>query len=207
MKLTTVFFDLETGGVKDSDPDIQLAAVAVLDWKEVGTFEKKITFDAHQASPEALAMNSYDPGVWAQKAMSEEWVVEEFSGFLSKFASLTKISKAGNPYLVARLAGHNAASFDAPRLHRMFKRNGGRFCPADIYRPLDTLQLALWYFLGRENEPESYQLGTLATTLGIETPDAHDALGDVRTTIAIAKRILTSHEEDIGRPPAYRRDT
>jgi DNA polymerase III epsilon subunit-like protein len=215
MRDATVFFDLETAGLEDKHADIQLAAVAIRNWEEVGTFEAKIQFDAHEASPEALAINHYDPDVWAQYARPEADVVKDFGKFLRENASLTKTSKAGNPYSVARLAGHNAASFDAPRLYRMFRRHG-KSCPADIFRPLDTMQLALWHFstlsLEPQNyklgtlaqiwhfstlslEPRNYKLGTLAETLGIEQTQAHDALSDVRTTIAIAKTIITYKEE------------
>ncbi len=46
MGQTTVFFDLETGGLLDESPDIQLAAIAVDRWwHHIGTFEAKIVFD------------------------------------------------------------------------------------------------------------------------------------------------------------------
>ena len=44
--MEVVFFDFETGGLEDSRPNIQLAAIAVDEnWNETATFEAKIKFD------------------------------------------------------------------------------------------------------------------------------------------------------------------
>jgi len=52
------------------------------------------------------------------------------------------------------------------------------------------VQLALWWFATKgEKQPRNYQLVTLCEHFGIEHADAHDALGDVRATIALAKRL------------------
>ncbi len=185
---TTVVFDLETGGVEAKHPDIQLAAVAVRGWEEIDTFERKLQFSVDSCDPEALEINSYDPAVWEREALPEARVVAQFAQWMRRHAVIHKVSKRGNPYSVARLAGHNVARFDAPRLLAMFKRHGA-FLAADAFRPLDTLQLALWHFAGREDEPENYKLGTLATALGIATDGAHDALADVRMTVQLAKAI------------------
>ncbi len=196
MKSPTVFFDLETGGLGAEHPDIQVAAIAVMNWEELEVFEAKIEFDVSKADPEALAINSYSAEGWAKAAQPEQMVVAGFGQFLRKHASIPKISQRGHPYLIARLAGHNASKFDAPRLLAMFQRRGA-FLAADAFRPLDTLQLALWHFAGREDEPGDYKLGTLAQTLGIEESGAHDALADARTAMQIARILL---EKENARP-------
>ena len=189
MKTPTVFFDLETGGVEEHHPDIQLAAVAVRDWEVVDTFEHKIQFDTAEAEPEALRINSFNPNIWKDKALPEENVVMAFASFLEKYRAIQKISRAGNPYTVARLAGHNVARFDAPRLLRMFKRNHGTFLPADAFMPLDTMQLALWHFADADEKPENFKLGTLCQFFGINTEGAHDALVDVTNTVQLARNL------------------
>ena len=185
MRATAVFADLETGGVKPAHPDIQIAAIAIRDWHEVGTFEAKIEFDVSKCDPEALRINHYDPSVWKEHAIPESAAVKAFDVFLRTHSSLTKFSKAGKPYSIARIAGHNIKTFDAPRLAAMFKRHG-QFLHADSYRPLDTMQLALWYFVGRPDEPEDYKLGTVAKALGVPTTDQHDALSDARMAARVA---------------------
>lgn len=189
----TVYFDLETGGVEPESPDIQIAAVAVEDgsWRELETYEAKLQFDAKAASPEALKLNHYDAAVWQASAVLPSNAVAGFRAFLDRHKSQAMTSKrTGRPFRVARLAGHNAASFDMPRLQRLFHRYQV-FLPADM-RVRDTMQLALWYFdsSGYVVKPENYKLETLCRYFGIETGGAHDALADVRMTVAVARTLV-----------------
>lgn len=184
-----VFFDLETGGLAESAAIIQIGAVAAVGFEEVDAFEVKIDFDESVAEPQALALNSYNADVWKAEAVPLKDGLESFSSFLRKYDSLPRVSKAGRPYRVARLAGHNAASFDAPRLVRAYSL-AGLFMPADCFRPLDTLQLALWHFSGCGVEPANYKLETLAEWFGHTIGNAHDALDDARASLAIARAII-----------------
>lgn len=183
-----VFVDLETGGVKPENPNIQLAAIAVNEsWDELETFEAKIIFDESKCEPRALEINHYDLEVWAQTAKKEYIVQSDFDRFLNRHKTIEQISKAKQTkYMVARLAGHNAPGFDVPRLKAMYK---DQFLPAHPLC-LDTLQLALWFFRNRP-EPKNYQLPTLLEYFGIPALDAHDALADVRGSIAIARALAT----------------
>ena len=188
---TTVYFDLETGGVEEHHPNIQIAAIAVRDGTEIDAFERKIRFDESAADPEALAMNHYDPAVWAAKAVTEDSAVRAFSGFCRDHADLVLTSKrTGRPYTVARLAGHNVVSFDIPRLRRMFDSSGDGYIPACWWYPLDTYQRAIWYFAERGlAAPENYRLSVLAAHFGLDTEGAHDALADVRLAAGVAQAI------------------
>lgn len=183
--MTTVYFDFETSGLLPSNPNIQLAALAVNEqWEELETYEAKIQFDIAKADPEALKMNHFNTETWKELAIPVPLVVSTFSAFLKRHASIEMVSKrTGAPYSVARLAGHNAATFDGPRLKDMYARD---FLPAHP-QVLDTLQLALWYFLGAENKPDSLRLEKLCQWFEIELTNAHDALADVRGSVAIAK--------------------
>jgi DNA polymerase III epsilon subunit-like protein len=185
--LRIVFFDLETGGLDDRHPTIQIAAIATEAFVEVGTFEAKIAFDPKRADPAALAMNHYDARVWARDSRPEAEVVSAFAAFLSKHATLPRVSRRnGAAYKVACLAGHNVLNFDMPRLQGMFERHG-RFLPADRVRPLDTLQLALWHSHMRGTPLESYTLSALCQRFGIDTACAHEALADVRMAAGLAR--------------------
>ena len=130
------------------------------------------------------------PHVWSSEAVAERMAVRAFAAFLEQYRVLGRVSQKGNPYSVARLAGHNVARFDAPRLLRMFKRNGGAFLPADAFMPLDTMQLALWRFAEVEKRPKNLKLRTLCEFFGIETAGAHDALADVRMTVQVARHLF-----------------
>jgi len=208
--MTTIFFDLETGGLEALDPDIQLAAVAVNDqWKELDSFEAKIQFNESEANPEALALNHYDPVAWKAEARPPPEVLWKFARFLEPYRSLELISKAkGISYLVARLAGHCVSTFDGPRLWRLAREH--TIFLAAHPQMKDTLQLALWWRDGRwfrDGAPENLKLATLCKWFEIPLPEAHDALADVRASVALAKS-LNQHflgwkeEEDDGARPS-----
>lgn len=191
-----VFFDLETGGLDPQrHPVTQFAAIAVDDrFEELGSLELKLDFDAASADPEALRLNGYDPSVWRADAVSVDVALRSIADFMKKHATVEKVSQRnGKPYRVARLAGHNAAEFDARFLQALFKR-GGAFLPAE-YRALDTVQLAAWHFLHRAEAPENLKLETLVGHFGIQRDgSAHDALSDVRACVELARRILSSSQ-------------
>lgn len=192
--MSLVFFDLETGGVLSHHPDIQLAAIAVdEDWNELDTFEAKIKFAITKADPEALKMNHYDPEIWEREALAESIVVELFYNFLEPYKCIQLVSKrTGNPYSVARLAGHNGATFDGPRIQAMFNRHK-RFLPAHP-QVMCSLQRALWYAVENGVKFESLKLSSLCAHFGIPLPGAHDALADVRGAIAVSKKMHTIYE-------------
>lgn len=191
-----VFFDLETGGLDMKHPIIQIAAAAVdYEWTNLGSFERKLKFDPAACDPEALRINHYTDEAW-EKAQEPRAVLHEFAGWLSTYRSVKLVSKrTGNPYVVARVAGHNA-QFDVDRLSAFFK-SWHEFLAIDFGSVLDTRQGAIWYFEERRRRgipllelPRDYKLGTLARWFGIEVKEQHEALADVRLTIEVAKHLL-----------------
>lgn len=195
MRLTTVFFDLETGGVEEKHPNIQLAAVAVREWKIVDTFERKILFNPAECDPAALTLNGYDAGRWAREGAPEAQVAQSFKRFLETYADLTlKSTRTGRPYRAARMAGHNVVAFDVPRLRAMMDRAGIGFWPGCWWYPLDTYQLAIWHYAthDREEAPENFTLQGLASHLDIPAQGAkHEALADVKLSAKIAEILVT----------------
>jgi len=190
-----VFFDLETGGLDwRVHPIIQIAAIAVDgDLNAVEHFERKLKFAENVCDKQALEGNHYDPAVWAKEAVEPKRCVTDFSVFLSKHADIVRISqKSQNPYNVAQMAGHNAASFDFAFLKELYRQHNA-FLPAS-YRVLDTLQRSAWFFQERLGEsgsvPESLKLGELATYFGVKLENAHDALADVKATIAVYRKMI-----------------
>jgi DNA polymerase III epsilon subunit-like protein len=198
MKSRLVFFDLETGGLDENrHAIIQIAAIAVEEetLKEVAQFECKLCFEEGEADAEALAANSYDPAVWAYSALPKREACSGFSAFLKNHATVEMISqRTGRPYYVAQMVGHNAASFDA-RFLQAFYRKLNEFCPAG-FLVLDTLQRALWFF--RENpqmkKPDNFKLETLCRYFNIPPFASHDAIADVRATLALYVAIRQAAE-------------
>lgn len=186
----TIFFDTETGGVEPKHPTIQIALVVIdeQDWQEVACFERKIKFDEADADPEALRLNHYDPEVWKKEAKSGPQVIAELSAFVRPYLSIQMVSKRTRAlYYVGKLAGHNAVSFDLPRLRELY---GPEFFPFS-YHVRDTLQRALWFFDEHpESRPENLKLGTLCEYFGVPVDEsAHDALADARLAAKLAQAI------------------
>jgi DNA polymerase III epsilon subunit-like protein len=189
--MTTIYFDLETGGLELFHPVIQFAAVAIDGgFRELEAIETKIRFNEADCTAEALAINHYDPEVWAQCAVPMEAAVVRIAAFMRRHRCVPKVSKTGTTYYVARLCGHNAAAFDGPRLRKMFS-DLGVFFPGDL-RIRDTLQRAFWWFdeAGTAPPDDIFKLGPLCEYFGIEIPAgeaAHDALTDVRLSVRLAQ--------------------
>lgn len=191
--MTTIYFDLETGGLEDHHPDIQIAAVAVDSiWRELASFKAKIAFDEAQAQPEALKLNHYDPAIWESQAQLPLEVWRSFAKWLNPYRPIRMISqRSGEAYTVARLAGYNAARFDGPRLKAAFKRHN-LFLPA---HPMirEVAQLALWYFDCRESghyDDSNLKLESLCRRFGIQlSGEFHDPLADVRATVMLARQL------------------
>ena len=184
-----ICFDVETTGLDPArDVVIQFAAIVI----EAATFESieelelKVSFDVERASPEALSLNSFDPAVWAREAVHHSEARRKIHALIERHKTCRLISKRGKSYLVAQGMAYNA-SFDVDFLKALYR---GDFMPMRFH-VLDVLQWALlWTLTAPETErPEDLQLETMATHFGVEIA-AHDALGDVRATVQVAKNLL-----------------
>jgi DNA polymerase III alpha subunit (gram-positive type) len=189
-----VVFDVETGGLDPyRHPVIQFAAVACDgEWSEVEAVEVKVAFEETLADAEALALNHYDPSVWAREAVAGPIARGKIADFLRRHATVEKTSRGGKTYRVARLCGHNSR-FDAEFLAAWFK-SAGEFLPAACFEALCTLNLARWLTLGTSAPPVDHKLGSLCSWAGIAADNAHDALADVRATAELARRLMSRIE-------------
>ena len=185
-----VFFDLETGGLDPlRHPIIQIALLAVDGgWREVEALEMKLHFDLATADQDALKVNGWDAGVWEREATAGALARDLTARFFRNHATMEKTSARGKSYTVARLAGHNVERFDCPFLVQWFK-TAGEFCPAACFEPLDTVSLARWASFVAPTQPKDHKLGSVCAWLGIEHQEAHDALGDVRATVQVARAL------------------
>lgn len=182
-----VFIDLETGGAEPWRPIMQAAAIAVdSSLRELETIEFKFIFDPERVKRACLRKKNYSEKVWSKEGVLEEEAGERFAAFLSRHATVDLFADSGRTYRVAQLVAHHA-SFDAPFVTAWFRRIG-RYLPAHP-RILCTHQRALWLFQEDKTlcPPADYQLSTLCEYFGVPLgkSDAHDALADVRATVAL----------------------
>jgi DNA polymerase III epsilon subunit-like protein len=197
MKHKLVFVDLETGGTDPKrHPIIQIAAVVTDDTlSPVEAFEAKVCFDLKSANKQSLRKNHYHPGTWSSYAMEPQAVACEFSTFLRRHASITKLSQKGELFQVAQLVAHNA-QFDAAFLAAFYERLGA-YLPANRIW-LCTLQRALWFFTERSEaeRPKDLKLATLCQYFGVpfHAASAHEALADVTATAALYRALLEASQ-------------
>jgi DNA polymerase III epsilon subunit-like protein len=182
-----VFVDLETGGLETWRPIIQLAAVAVTsDGRELETYEAKLRFKESVADPRALRKNHYSAERWFQEAQPPCVVAEALAQLLMRHATIDQTAADGRVFQVAQLVAHNA-EFDGGFLKAWYRRMH-LFLPASP-RVLCTVQRAMWAFHEYKSltPPVDFKLGTLTEYFGIALPSdkAHDALNDVRATVAL----------------------
>lgn len=186
--MKTIFFDLETGGL-NNEPSISVAAVAVdSSLIELSSFEARLKFDPSACNPDALKINGYDPEKW-KDAVEPSEAARRLSVWSKEYATVEMISKrTGQPYNVSRLAGYNALTFDLPRLKDLF---GQSFFPFS-YHVRDVLQRAMFWFDEHSpaEKPKDLKLTTLCRYFSIPADGAHDALTDVRLTVALYRRML-----------------
>lgn len=193
--MRTVYFDLETGGLDSSrHPIIQIAAIAVdKELNGLSEFEGKIIFHPQDCEIEALSLMTMNKADWDKQARPAIEVQGDFTRFLKTYADVQMTSRAGRPYYVAQLAGYNAATFDGPFLQAFYKSQDA-FLPAS-YRVMCLMQRVLWHF--HENPkltpPADFKLKTVCDYFGVELSNAHDALADVRATVALRRALSEPH--------------
>ena len=81
----------------------------------------------------------------------------------------------------------------------------GMFLPASP-RVLCTMQRAIWMFHEDKSltPPRNFKLGTLCEYFGVSLPSeaAHDALNDVRATVALYRAMMRCNRRSASQPSA-----
>lgn len=190
-----VFVDIESIGLDPKGPIRQIAAVAVdRRLKELESFEAKLEVDW-----KSVRSWRHDRRRRAPRPLlhCEVGVAASFGRFLYRHATADLSSTQHSVRQVAQLAAHNVGH-DGPFLQSFFQRNR-RFFPGS-YRMLCTVQRALWLFQEDKSltPPPDFKLITLCRYFGVplRAVDAHDALHDVRATVALY-RIMLAHSASL----------
>ena len=193
--MRTLVLDIESDGLRLDAQVIQVACVATeldLDagvlFRELGRWERKLTFDPKLAEAGALEINGWSEERWKDAVHPRE-ACARLAAFMEPHRDVECVSRKGKPYRVARLAGHNV-DFDLDRLMPTFK-SLGVFFPGHP-RALCTKQLAMWAdIVTGAPPPKSYSLVDLCAHYGIAREgEAHDALSDALAAAELARRIV-----------------
>ncbi len=194
---TILWHDYETWGIHPSvDFPVQFAAIrTTLDLEPVDEQPKmnwlcKIPLD-YLPNPKACLITGITPQYSLSKGLSEP----EFARRIHR-----QMEQAGTC-----TAGYNSIRFDEevsrhllfrnfyPVYEREYKNGNSKWDVIDLVRACYALrpQGIQWAYYS-DNKP-SFKLEELAKANNLEHEAAHDALSDVRATIAIAKLIKTQH--------------
>ena len=150
-----------------------------------------------RCSYEALGTNSYNESEWRAHAIPELDARNQLTAFVRQHSTLPKRSKTGIEYKIAEVGGQNI-EFDIGFLKKLYERE---FFPMSLSHRdwFDTIDLARAANFVCGIHFDSYKLGDMCKQLGIDSEPTHDALADIRATVALARelrRILRNEEQD-----------
>lgn len=168
--LDLVFLDVETTGLDHAVHEIlEVAAIRVTaDLDHVlATYSTKVTpTRLHTASPEALAVNGYDPETWTDSIPLVDALI-----------ALWPLLEGAVP------AGHNVG-FDLGFLEAAARETGKGPLPTDYHR-LDTASLG--WLLVTAGDSTSWSLGAVCDALGVKRDREHTALDDALAALQVAR--------------------
>jgi DNA polymerase-3 subunit epsilon len=178
------FFDTETTGLIDKNPDAEVTEIAIALWEDGAVKElyDRPFLPKHGCPEEVARINGYSEQLWKEAGAKP---------FSNEDASELQALLMG-----VYLAGSNP-DFDKRMIAAECQRVG-RQAPAWSHRSLNTASLAwpLWAL----GEVESTGLVSLTKHFGIEH-QAHSAMGDVRAAIKVWEALFDLF---VHRPKVYR---
>ena len=192
---TLCFFDLETTGLNPRAVNIvQIAAVAVRDGREVGTFDQMVRADQPMDAKASEITGITDASLIGARRCKP--VLKAFRKFIDRMRAL-----GGEVTLIA----HNGYSFDYRILYYELRRYAPNISFADValFDTLPTFRATLDYNRLKKNAAgqSSYRLGDLHESLvgSVAEEAAHNALNDCR----ILHRVFVAAGTQIDRVPKY----
>ena len=172
------FIDLETGGFSITKNSVCEIAVIITDYQlnqiaELHSYVKPY----YQESGELMI---YTDAAFQVHGLSVEFLEangKEINSVLNDFINLL------DQHQVKTIIGHNSNIFDVPRMEYLLSRFHGKTIKNLLFA--DTLKIAKSKY-----NLHSYSLEHLCKIFGITNDKAHSAMGDVKSTIEIYKKIV-----------------
>lgn len=169
-----LFIDLETTALGDNAAVIEIAAIPVVDGKELPHFHSMIRpHSGATLDPKAFEITGID--------IKEIWNYPDTKDVLNDF-----IKWIDSHETIFNLSGHNI-SFDRNKLFRLFCRNGhySSFITRINNNNTCTLSISRMVFKNKRNKPVDFKLETLCRFFDIEVDVSHRALADIGNTVKL----------------------
>ena len=183
--MKTLFVDCETTGTeKGQHALIQLAGCIVIDSDLTDTFDMRMRpFPNSSISDEALKING------RSRAEIGEWPDHvEIKGVFE--AMLNKHVDRFDRKDKFQLCGFNC-SFDSDFIRAWFELCGDTYFGSWFWwPPIDVAQLAAIRLQRVRHRMSNFKLETVASELGVELSEAHEAKSDIRATMQIMKVLM-----------------
>lgn len=172
------FFDLETGGFSITKNGVCEIAMIITD-NQLNPLNEFHTLIKPYRREDSTELVSYKPEAMAVNGIS----VNDLRNKGREVSLVTKeIKELIHNWQVVTLIGHNSIAFDVPRLEYLLNRFQNRTIKKMFH--IDTLSLAK-----NRYKLDSYSLENLCNLFGIVNEKAHSALGDVKATIELYKKL------------------
>jgi DNA polymerase-3 subunit epsilon len=175
-------FDVETTGLEPGYHEIlQIGAILLNDkLEECGSGSAKL-WPKHwgRADKKALEINKVDPKMWKPTHESTKKALDKIILFIYKHVP---------PHEKINLMGHNVTGFDIQMLKALFKEEGVTW--VFHYHPLDTIVMAKTWSLVTGENLSSLRLCDLCDKFGVVNNKEHDAMGDARASVELARKIV-----------------
>ncbi len=178
-------FDVETTGLEHEKHEIISIAMMLTDI-EFNELSRKCIYAfpdrIEDASPEALAINKYDPDLWRER------------GAVTQQAMLDGICSFVRGTFRVRQVAYNQR-FDERFLKALFERQEAQavYKEAFSYHALDVLALGIFTDIALQGKlRKAYGLNPMAECYGIVNASAHDAMADVECMVATLRAMVAT---------------
>jgi DNA polymerase III subunit epsilon len=180
--LNICYLDTETGGLDPKiNPVLQIAAILVVDGKEVDRFDFKVKpFDDQKIEQKALDCNGF--------TLEQIATFEDPKVVAGKIDSILLDASYHGKWF---FCGYNAG-FDEQMMREFFSRTGHRWSDYFMTPNLDVMTLAGFVLSDEIKSMHNFKLGTVAAYCGVEVDETklHDALVDIEVTRSLMREVF-----------------
>lgn len=173
--LKLFFIDIETGGVRPTDPILQLSwIIKTKDTEYSNNYFIKANIE--DCDPVALAITGIDP--------SDPYAIEPEYACKLLIQDLSQHLDERNRHDKFYLVGYNCQNFDSKFIRRLFVENNFNYNKFFWNPSIDVMLIAAGFCVGQRQKLGDFKLPTVAKALGliVDEDSLHDSMYDVLLT-------------------------